>query len=240
MIFASNHLSHMDTPLLLTTLPVEFRHRTVVAAASDYFFDRTWKAVLSSFALATIPIERSKVNRKSGDTAAELIEDGWNLVIFPEGVARPTAGPSRSRPVPPTWPGGLDDRSCPSTCTAPGMSCPRVPRPKRERREARAPNRAQQPLAPRPDRRALRRPALPGRRREHPPILRPDRGRRRHPVPGGPLRLVAGPAFGQRRGARRRGRDRAPGTGGLALATGLGARRAPVTGAWVGMAGLTR
>ena len=89
VIFASNHLSHMDTPLLLTTLPVEFRHRTVVAAASDYFFDRTWKAVLSSFALATIPIERSKVNRKSGDTAAELIEDGWNLVIFPEGGRSP-------------------------------------------------------------------------------------------------------------------------------------------------------
>jgi 1-acyl-sn-glycerol-3-phosphate acyltransferase len=89
VIFAANHLSHLDTPLLLTTLPVEFRHRTVVAAASDYFFDRTWKAVLSSFTLATIPIERSRVNRKSGDTAAELIEDGWNLVIFPEGGRSP-------------------------------------------------------------------------------------------------------------------------------------------------------
>ena len=30
MIFAANHASHIDTPLLLTTLPVEFRHRTVV------------------------------------------------------------------------------------------------------------------------------------------------------------------------------------------------------------------
>ena len=46
VIFAANHASHIDTPLLLTTLPVEFRHRTVVAAASDYFFDRTWKSVL--------------------------------------------------------------------------------------------------------------------------------------------------------------------------------------------------
>ena len=71
VIFAANHASHIDTPLLLTTLPVEFRHRTVVAAASDYFFDRTWKSVLWSFALAAIPIERSKVNRKSADTAAE-------------------------------------------------------------------------------------------------------------------------------------------------------------------------
>jgi 1-acyl-sn-glycerol-3-phosphate acyltransferase len=115
VIFAANHASHMDTPLLLTTLPVEFRHHVVVAAASDYFFDRTWKSVLSSFALATIPIERSKVNRKSGDTAAELIEDGWNLVIFPEGGRSPdgwsqpfTAGAAylarrTSRPVVPVY-----------------------------------------------------------------------------------------------------------------------------------------
>jgi 1-acyl-sn-glycerol-3-phosphate acyltransferase len=89
VIFAANHASHIDTPLLLTTLPVEFRHRTVVAAASDYFFDRTWKSVLWSFALAAIPIERSKVNRKSADTAAELLGDGWNLVIFPEGGRSP-------------------------------------------------------------------------------------------------------------------------------------------------------
>ncbi len=88
-IFAANHASHIDTPLLLTTLPVEFRHRTIVAAASDYFFDRTWKSVLWSFSLAAIPIERSKVNRKSADTAAGLIEDGWNLVIFPEGGRSP-------------------------------------------------------------------------------------------------------------------------------------------------------
>ena len=89
VIFAANHASHIDTPLLLTTLPVEFRHRTVVAAASDYFFDRTWKSVLWSFALAAIPIERSRVNRKSVDTAAELLGDGWNLVIFPEGGRSP-------------------------------------------------------------------------------------------------------------------------------------------------------
>jgi 1-acyl-sn-glycerol-3-phosphate acyltransferase len=89
VIFAANHASHLDTPLLLTTLPVAFRHRTVVAAASDYFFDRTWKAALFSFALAAIPIERSKVNRRSADLAAELLEGGWNLVIFPEGGRSP-------------------------------------------------------------------------------------------------------------------------------------------------------
>ena len=89
VIFAANHASHVDTPLILTTLPVELRHRCVVAAASDYFFDRTWKAALWSFALAAVPIERSRVNRRSADTAAELLEDGWNLVIFPEGGRSP-------------------------------------------------------------------------------------------------------------------------------------------------------
>jgi 1-acyl-sn-glycerol-3-phosphate acyltransferase len=89
LIFVANHASHLDTPLLLTSLPVRFRHRTIVAAASDYFFDRTWKSMLWSFGLAAIPIERTRVNRRSADTAAELIEDGWNLVIFPEGGRSP-------------------------------------------------------------------------------------------------------------------------------------------------------
>lgn len=89
VIFAANHASHLDTPLLLATLPVRFRHRTVVAAAADYFFDRTWKAVLWSFSLAAVPIERSRVNRRSADTAAGLLEQGWNLLIFPEGGRSP-------------------------------------------------------------------------------------------------------------------------------------------------------
>jgi 1-acyl-sn-glycerol-3-phosphate acyltransferase len=88
-IFAANHASHVDTPLLLTALPVEFRHRTVVAAASDFFFDRTWKAAIWSFALGAIPIDRSRVNRRSADAAAELLEDDWNLIIFPEGGRSP-------------------------------------------------------------------------------------------------------------------------------------------------------
>ena len=46
VIFAANHASHVDTALLLSSLPVRFRHRTVVAAAADYFFDRRWKADL--------------------------------------------------------------------------------------------------------------------------------------------------------------------------------------------------
>jgi 1-acyl-sn-glycerol-3-phosphate acyltransferase len=89
VIFAANHASHIDTPLLLASLPLRFRHRTVVAAAADYFFDRRWKADAFSFLLGAIPIERTKVNRRSADLAAELLADDWNLVIFPEGGRSP-------------------------------------------------------------------------------------------------------------------------------------------------------
>jgi 1-acyl-sn-glycerol-3-phosphate acyltransferase len=89
VIFAANHASHADTPLLLSSLPLRFRHRTVVAAAADYFFDRRWKADASSFFLAAIPIERTKINRRSTDLAAELLDDDWNLIIFPEGGRSP-------------------------------------------------------------------------------------------------------------------------------------------------------
>ena len=89
VVFAANHASHVDTPLLLSCLPLRFRHRTVVAAAADYFFDRRWKADAWSFLLAAIPFERTKINRRSTELATELLDDGWNLVIFPEGGRSP-------------------------------------------------------------------------------------------------------------------------------------------------------
>ncbi len=89
VIFAANHASHLDTPLLLASLPEHFRHKTAVGAGADYFFDKTWKAYLWSFLLAAIPIERTKVSRRSNELALAVIAEGWNLVIFPEGGRTP-------------------------------------------------------------------------------------------------------------------------------------------------------
>jgi 1-acyl-sn-glycerol-3-phosphate acyltransferase len=88
-IFAANHASHVDTGLLLTSLPVRFRHRTIVAAAADYFFDVRWKGAVWAFALNAIPIERTKVSRRSADLPAQLIDDGWSVIIYPEGGRTP-------------------------------------------------------------------------------------------------------------------------------------------------------
>jgi 1-acyl-sn-glycerol-3-phosphate acyltransferase len=89
VIFVANHTSHVDTPLLIALLPPRMRHSTIVAGAADYFFDRRWKAHMWAFLTAAIPIERQRVNRKSADLAADLIADGWNLLIYPEGGRSP-------------------------------------------------------------------------------------------------------------------------------------------------------
>ncbi|HEX2046161.1 MAG TPA: lysophospholipid acyltransferase family protein [Acidimicrobiales bacterium] len=88
-IFVANHHSHLDTGLLLTSLPARFRHRTAVAAAADYFFPSRARGALSALVIGAIPMERTKVGRRSADLAAELLDDGWNLLMFPEGGRSP-------------------------------------------------------------------------------------------------------------------------------------------------------
>ena len=89
VVFAANHASHLDTPLLLSVIPEPWRHRTVVAAGADYFFDTRIKAAASALAINAIPIERTRVNRASANQAAGLLDAGWSLLIFPEGGRSP-------------------------------------------------------------------------------------------------------------------------------------------------------
>ncbi len=89
MIFAANHHSHIDTPVMITSIPEPWRSKLVVGAAADYFFNSRIKGSLAALTIAAFPIERTKVGRKSADLAAELLEDGWSLLIFPEGGRSP-------------------------------------------------------------------------------------------------------------------------------------------------------
>lgn len=89
LIFAANHHSHIDTPVLLTSIPEPWRDRIFVGAAADYFFRNRLTSVLSAFTIGAIPIERTRVSRRSADRAAELLDDGWSMLIFPEGGRSP-------------------------------------------------------------------------------------------------------------------------------------------------------
>jgi len=89
VIFAPNHHSHVDTPLIMSVMPAEFRKKLVIAAAADYFFDKKVKGTLSALALNAFPIEREVTTRKSSDELRRLIDTGWSLVIYPEGGRSP-------------------------------------------------------------------------------------------------------------------------------------------------------
>jgi 1-acyl-sn-glycerol-3-phosphate acyltransferase len=89
LIFAPNHHSHLDTGLMIRSVPAAWRHDLVVAAAADYFFDTRWKATFSALALNAIPIDREVTGRKSSDLIRGLIADGYSLVIYPEGGRSP-------------------------------------------------------------------------------------------------------------------------------------------------------
>ena len=61
----------------------------MVGAAADYFFGTRITGAMSALGIGAIPIERAKTGRKSADLAAELIDDGWSLLIYPEGGRSP-------------------------------------------------------------------------------------------------------------------------------------------------------
>jgi 1-acyl-sn-glycerol-3-phosphate acyltransferase len=88
-IFAPNHHSHLDTPLMLTSIPEPWRHKLFVGAGADYFFTNRVTGAASALAIGAIPIERKKVTRRSADQAAALIDEGWSMLIFPEGGRSP-------------------------------------------------------------------------------------------------------------------------------------------------------
>jgi 1-acyl-sn-glycerol-3-phosphate acyltransferase len=89
LIFAANHASHVDAPLMLTSIPRPWRQKLVVGAAADYFFGTRVTGVASALVLGAFPIDRTKVNRRSAELASSLIADGWSLLIFPEGGRSP-------------------------------------------------------------------------------------------------------------------------------------------------------
>jgi 1-acyl-sn-glycerol-3-phosphate acyltransferase len=85
VVFVANHSSHLDTPLILGSLPDRFANRVAVGAASDYFFDVRWRAALTAVFFNAFPVERYG-SRRLRSLALDLVDDGWSLLLYPEGT----------------------------------------------------------------------------------------------------------------------------------------------------------
>jgi 1-acyl-sn-glycerol-3-phosphate acyltransferase len=83
-IFVANHSSHLDTPLILGSLPPRITDKLAVGAAADYFFDSRALASITTLLFNAFPVER-RATRRGRSLAADLVDDGWSLLLYPEG-----------------------------------------------------------------------------------------------------------------------------------------------------------
>jgi long-chain acyl-CoA synthetase len=100
VIFAANHQSHMDVPVILAALPARIRAHVAPAMAKEFFKahffpeGHTWKQwftntvnyYLAAFYFNAFPLpQREAGARQTLIYAGELVGSGWSILIFPEG-----------------------------------------------------------------------------------------------------------------------------------------------------------
>ncbi len=100
VIFAANHQSHFDTPVILDALPARWRYRVATAMAKEFFkahfypeqFTRTqWFTNSVNYYLASMffnafPLpQREAGTRQTLRYIGELVGTGYSVLIFPEG-----------------------------------------------------------------------------------------------------------------------------------------------------------
>jgi long-chain acyl-CoA synthetase len=105
VIFASNHQSHMDVPVILSALPGRWRSRVAPAMLKEFFTahfhpaQHTWKEVftnslnyyLACFFFNTFPIpQREAGARHTLQYIGEVTGGGASILLFPEGMRSPT------------------------------------------------------------------------------------------------------------------------------------------------------
>ncbi|MGE0592485.1 MAG: AMP-binding protein [Vicinamibacterales bacterium] len=105
VIFAANHQSHMDVPVILAAMPGRIRARVAPAMAKEFFrahffpAEHPWRARLTNslnyylaacfFNAFPIP-QREAGTRQTLQYIGELLEERWSVLIFPEGVRSET------------------------------------------------------------------------------------------------------------------------------------------------------
>jgi long-chain acyl-CoA synthetase len=113
VIFAANHQSHMDTPVILAALPARLRYRVAPAMAKEFFKAhffpdqygrRAWATNSLNYYLAALffnafPLpQREAGARQTLRYIGEVLESGYSVLIFPEGRRTSTGEIDRFRP----------------------------------------------------------------------------------------------------------------------------------------------
>jgi len=84
-IAVANHSSHLDTPLIVGSLPRPMARYLAAGAAADYFFDVWWRRGLTALFFNAFPVRRTATNTEPVSSKG-LLTRGVPLMIFPEGT----------------------------------------------------------------------------------------------------------------------------------------------------------
>jgi long-chain acyl-CoA synthetase len=98
-IVSSNHASHLDMGLLKFALGDDAADQTVAVAAADYWFDTKYKRAYMNNFTSLVPIERSGSLRTSLRHVTQILKEGYNCLIFPEGTRSLTGEMEEFKPV---------------------------------------------------------------------------------------------------------------------------------------------
>ena len=85
VLFACNHHLGLDNPLILRAINRRWRRRLAVAAASELWRNPVWW-VLNPLLGNGFPIAREGPVRPSLENLGRIIDRGWSVLIYPEGV----------------------------------------------------------------------------------------------------------------------------------------------------------
>lgn len=85
-LLISNHNMHFDVSLLLRSMPHGFRQRVAIAAAASDIFGNRWRGFTASLLGNAFPFAKEGSGvRESLEYVAKMLDEGWNVLIFPEG-----------------------------------------------------------------------------------------------------------------------------------------------------------
>ena len=85
LLFASNHHLGLDNPLIFKAVTRRWRRRLAVAAAAELWSNPIWW-VLNPLLGNGFPIARTGPIRPSLENLGSIMDRGWSVLIYPEGV----------------------------------------------------------------------------------------------------------------------------------------------------------
>jgi len=85
-IYVVNHSSHLDTVLLLSTLPQALRRRTRPVAAADYWTCGAVRRYMIHSIFRGVLVERDRTASNPLDPLIRALREGDSLILFPEGT----------------------------------------------------------------------------------------------------------------------------------------------------------